>query len=138
MSSAIGTTVRSVITGIGVVAPAGLNTCDYWSAVLRGESGIRRIARFDPSGYSAELAGEIPEYEPSSHLASRLLPQTDRMTRLALIAAEEALKDADAAPRDMPPFACGVVTAASAGGLEFGQKELEALWGKGGKYVSAY
>ncbi|MFF2789753.1 ketosynthase chain-length factor [Streptomyces sp. NPDC058049] len=138
MSSATGTTVRSVITGIGVVAPTGLNTCDYWSAVLRGESGIRRITRFDPSGYSAELAGEIPQYEPSAHLPSRLLPQTDRMTRLALIAAEEALTDADAAPRDMPPFACGVVTAASAGGFEFGQKELEALWGKGGKYVSAY
>ncbi|MEV8037971.1 beta-ketoacyl synthase N-terminal-like domain-containing protein [Streptomyces sp. NPDC086182] len=80
--------------------------------MLRGDSGIRRITRFDPSGYSAELAGEIPEYEPSAHLPSRLLPQTDRMTRLALIAAEEALTNADATPKDMPAFACGVVTSA--------------------------
>ncbi|MFI8931137.1 ketosynthase chain-length factor [Streptomyces sp. NPDC053474] len=138
MSSAPGTTERSVITGIGVVAPNGLNTADYWSAVLRGESGIHRITRFDPSGYSAELAGEIPEYEPSQYLPSRLLPQTDRMTRLALIAAAQALADAGAAPADLPEFSCGVVTSASAGGFEFGQKELQALWGKGGKYVSAY
>ncbi|RRR85001.1 ketosynthase chain-length factor [Streptomyces sp. RP5T] len=129
---------RSVITGIGVVAPTGLSTGDWWAAVLRGESGIRRITRFDPSDYSATVAGEIPEYRTTDRLPSRLLPQTDRMTRLALIAAEEALSDAGAEPATMPDFACGVVTAASAGGFEFGQKELEALWSKGGRYVSAY
>lgn len=133
-----GPTVRSVVTGMGVVAPTGLTTAAYWAAVLRGESGIRTITRFDPSGYSARIAGEIPEYDPSRLLPSRLLPQTDRMTRLALIAAEEALTDADATPREMPPFACGVVTSASGGGFEFGHKELEALWAKGAKYVSAY
>ncbi|NGO67599.1 beta-ketoacyl synthase N-terminal-like domain-containing protein [Streptomyces boncukensis] len=129
---------RHVITGIGAVAPTGLTCADYWSAVLRGESGIRTLTRFDPSGYSATVAGEIPEYTASRYVPGRLLPQTDRMTRLALIAAEEALADAGADPSAMPPFACGAVTAASAGGFEFGQKELEALWSKGGKYVSAY
>jgi minimal PKS chain-length factor (CLF/KS beta) len=38
----------------------------------------------------------------------------------------------------MAEYATGVVTAASAGGFEFGQRELEALWSKGGAYVSAY
>ncbi|WP_432156689.1 MULTISPECIES: ketosynthase chain-length factor [unclassified Streptomyces] len=127
-----------MFTGIGVVAPTGLTTADYWSAVLRGDSGIRRITRFDPTGYSARVAGEMPEYPAAGRLPGRLLPQTDRMTRLALIAAEEALRDAGADPASLPPYACGVVTAASAGGFEFGQKELEALWSKGGKYVSAY
>ncbi|MFI1484448.1 ketosynthase chain-length factor [Streptomyces sp. NPDC020747] len=138
MSRAADTRVRTVITGIGVVAPNGFGTEDYWAAVLRGESGIRRISRFDPSGYSARIAGEIPEYDPATRLPGRLLPQTDRMTRLALVAAEEAFADAGVNPRDLPPLTCGVVTAASAGGFEFGQKELEALWSKGGQYVSAY
>ncbi|WP_103890660.1 ketosynthase chain-length factor [Actinacidiphila yanglinensis] len=115
-----------------------MSTDDYWSAVLRGDSGIRRITRFDPSSYPAAIAGEIPEYDPAGLLPNRLLPQTDRMTRLALIAAQEALRDADADPAEMPPFACGVVTSASAGGFEFGQKELQALWSQGGKFVSAY
>jgi act minimal PKS chain-length factor (CLF/KS beta) len=138
MTTALDAPPRTVITGIGIVAPNGMNTADYWAAVLRGESGIRRISRFDPSGYSAQIAGEIPEYDPAAYLPGRLLPQTDRMTRLALIAAGEAFADSGADPSSMPPFACGAVTSASGGGFEFGQKELEALWSKGGQYVSAY
>ena len=128
---------RSVITGIGVVAPNGIGTEAHWEATLRGESGIGRITRFDPSSYSAQLAGEV-NLDIAGRLPGRLLPQTDRMTQLALVAAEEALNDAGADPRQLPDFAAGVVTAASAGGFEFGQKELEALWSKGGQYVSAY
>jgi len=126
-----------VVTGLGVVAPNGLGVEAYWAATLRGESGIARITRFDPSGYRAELAGQI-DIDPGAHLPSRLLPQTDLMTRLALIAADEALADAGASPRDLPDFAAGVVTAASGGGFDFGQRELEALWSKGSTYVSAY
>ena len=39
---------------------------------------------------------------------------------------------------EVPEWAAVVVTAASAGGFEFGQKELQALWSKGPAYVSAY
>ena len=127
-----------VVTGIGVIAPNGLDIDEYWNAVLRGESGIRRITRFDPSGYPSEIAGEVKEFDPVGRVPGRLLPQTDHMTRLALIAAEAALADAGADPRELPDFSAGVVTAASGGGFEFGQKELEALWSKGGQYVSAY
>ncbi|MEU2791246.1 tetracycline polyketide synthase chain-length factor subunit OxyB [Streptomyces sp. NPDC007100] len=127
-----------MVTGIGVVAPNGLGTERYWAATLRGDSGIGRITRFDPSGYASSLAGEIKDFDPARELPSRLLPQTDHMTRLALVAAEEALADAGADPRTMPDFAAGVVTAASAGGFDFGQRELAALWSKGGAHVSAY
>nr|AFU65895.1 DacB [Dactylosporangium sp. SC14051] len=127
----------AVVTGLGVVAPNGLGVEAYWSAVLAGTSGIARIARFDPSGYSSQLAGEVTA-DMTALLPSRLLPQTDHMTRLALVAAEEALADAGVDPATLPPYAAGVVTAASAGGFEFGHRELEALWSKGGAYVSAY
>ncbi|GAA2676984.1 ketosynthase chain-length factor [Actinoplanes palleronii] len=130
-------TGTAVVTGLGVVAPNGLGVAEYWAATLRGESGIGRITRFDPAPYSAQLAGEVT-LDTASRLPSRLLPQTDRMTQLALIAAEEALADAGADPRQLADYATGVVTAASAGGFEFGQRELEALWSKGGAYVSAY
>jgi act minimal PKS chain-length factor (CLF/KS beta) len=131
------TETAPVVTGLGVVAPNGLGVAAYWAATLRGEPGIGRITRFDPSAYPAQLAGEV-NIDAASHLPGRLLPQTDHMTRLALIAAEEALADAGADPRRMAEYATGVVTAASAGGFEFGQRELEALWSKGGAYVSAY
>ncbi|WP_250403527.1 ketosynthase chain-length factor [Streptomyces cellostaticus] len=131
-------TASPLFTGIGVTAPNGLGTEAWWRATLAGEHGIRPVSRFDATGYPATLAGEVPDYEPERHIPSRLLPQTDHMTRLALTAAEEALSDANVDPDGLPEYAAGVVTAASAGGFEFGQRELQALWSKGGQFVSAY
>ncbi|MGR4884252.1 ketosynthase chain-length factor [Streptomyces sp. LARHCF249] len=131
-------TATAVFTGVGVTAPNGLGAEAWWAAVLRGESGIRPLTRFDASGYPVRLAGEIPGFVDADHVPSRLLPQTDRVTRLSLAAAKEALDDAGADPAQLPEYAAGVVTASAGGGYEFGQRELEALWSKGGQYVSAY
>lgn len=128
----------AVVTGLGVAAPTGLGVERYWAATLDGHSGIRRITRFDPSGYPARLAGEIDGFAAEEHLPSRLLPQTDRMTRLALVSADWAFADAAVRPQELAEYAGGVITASHSGGFEFGQNELRALWSKGGQYVSAY
>jgi act minimal PKS chain-length factor (CLF/KS beta) len=127
-----------VVTGIGVAAPNGLGTHTWWNAVLQGENGIRPLTRFDASSYPVRLAGEVPGFVPEDHVRSRLLAQTDQVTRLSLAAAKEALDDAGVDPAQLPRYAAGVVTSSSAGGFEFGQRELQALWSQGGQYVSAY
>ncbi|MEU9354672.1 ketosynthase chain-length factor [Streptomyces griseoloalbus] len=131
-------TASVVVTGLGVAAPNGLGTGDFWAATLTGKNGIGRITRFDPSSYPATLAGEVPGFVAEDLLPSRLLPQTDRMTRIALVATDWALADAGVNPKELAEFDMGVVTASSSGGFEFGQGELEKLWSKGGQYVSAY
>ncbi|MEW2549525.1 ketosynthase chain-length factor [Streptomyces sp. NPDC047002] len=127
-----------VITGLGVAAPTGLGTDAHWAATVEGRSGITAITRFDASGYLARLAGEVPGFEAAEHIPSRLLPQTDHMTRLALYAADEALRDSGLDLVNLPPYAAGVASASSMGGFEFGQRELQNLWSKGGQFVSAY
>jgi minimal PKS chain-length factor (CLF/KS beta) len=127
-----------VVTGMGVVAPNGFGTAAYWSATCAGQDGIGPVSRFDPTGYPARLAGEVPAFDPRDHLPRRLLPQADHMTVLALIAADWALADARVRSADPQAFDMGVVTASSAGGFEFGQRELQNLWRKGSQYVSAY
>lgn len=131
-------TAPPVVTGIGVAAPNGFGREEWWRATLAGESGIREISRFDPAQYPARLAGEVRGFDAAEHIPGRLMPQTDHMTRLALAVADEALSDAGVDTAELPDYAAGVVTAASAGGFEFGQRELEALWSKGSRYVSAY
>jgi act minimal PKS chain-length factor (CLF/KS beta) len=131
-------TARPVVTGIGITAPTGLSTEEHWRATLAGRSAIGRVRRFDPTPYPAQLAGEVSGFVPSDCIPARLVPQTDHMTRLALVAAEQALADADAKPDELPEFGMGVMTAASAGGFEFGQNELRKLWSKGSSHVSAY
>ncbi|MEV7057559.1 ketosynthase chain-length factor [Streptomyces microflavus] len=131
-------TPRAVVTGLGITAPNGLGAEAYWDAVRVGKSGIGRITRFDPSQYPARLAGEVPGFTASEHLPSRLMAQTDHMTRLALVATDWALADAGVVPADLPAYSMGVVTASSSGGFEFGQGELQKLWAEGSQYVSAY
>ncbi len=127
-----------VVTGLGVVAPNGLGVDEYWDATLAGRSGIGPVRRFDARGYPATLAGEVPDFEASDHLPGRLLPQTDQLTRLAMVAADWALADAGLPVESEDHFDIGVVTANCAGGFEFGQHELENLWSNGSSYVSAY
>ncbi|MCG8916944.1 ketosynthase chain-length factor [Actinokineospora sp. PR83] len=127
-----------VVTGLGIAAPNGMGVEDYWRAVLDGVSGIDRITRFDPDSYPALLAGEINDFAAADRLPGRLLPQTDRMTQLALVSAECAFADAGVDPAAMPEYDMGIVTACFSGGFEFGENELRNLWSKGGQYVSAY
>jgi minimal PKS chain-length factor (CLF/KS beta) len=127
-----------VVTGLGVAAANGLGTEAYWRATLDGRTGIAPISRFDATRYPIRLAGEVPGFAAEEHLPGRLLPQTDRMTRLSLYAAEQALTDAGVPADDGLRYDVGVATASSMGGFEFGQRELENLWSKGGSHVSAY
>lgn len=128
----------AVVTGLGITAPNGLGTEDYWKATLAGESGLGPVTRFDASPYPSRVAGEVADYIAEDHIPSRLMPQTDHMTRLALTAADWALADGGIDTAELPQYGIGVVTAASGGAVEFGQRELQNLWSKGKEYVSAY
>ncbi|MFI6896645.1 ketosynthase chain-length factor [Streptomyces sp. NPDC050256] len=127
-----------VVTGIGVTAPNGVGAEAFWESTLKGVSGIRPISRFDAAGYPVSVAGEIPEFEAEKAFTKKLMPQTDRLTRLSLFASAFALEDAAIRPGELPEFSMGVSVSSSTGGLEFGQRELQQLWGTGWESVSAY
>ncbi len=129
---------RAVITGLGVVAPNGIGTEAWWKATQAGKSGIGRITHFDPSQYPAQLAGEVDGFDASDYIDQRMIVQTDRWTHLALAATQMALKDADYDPEGKDPYRMSVITASGSGGNEFGQKEIQNLWGKGPIFVGAY
>jgi act minimal PKS chain-length factor (CLF/KS beta) len=127
-----------VVTGIGLLAPCGVGIEEYWSAVLDGRSGVGQLTRFDTSNYPACLGGEIRDFDPADSLPSRLLPQTDVSTRLALVAADWALHDAKVEPGVYADFEMGVVTANACGGFEFTHREFRKLWTEGPEAVSVY
>jgi len=126
----------AVVTGIGVVAPNGLGTAAWWDATLRGDSGIREIRHFDASRYASRLAGLIDGFHAASHLPGRLLPQTDRMTRLALVAADWSITDADVQAAKLPEYAMSVVHSNATGGFEFTHREARKLWTQGPARIS--
>jgi act minimal PKS chain-length factor (CLF/KS beta) len=134
---ATGESRRAVVTGMGVVAPTGLGAQAHWAATLGGNSGIDRITRFDPSSYPMRLAGEVRNFT-GAEIPSRLRVQTDYWTHMALQATEMALADAALDVAQLPEYEMAVVTSSSSGGVEFGQREIERLWSKGPRAVSAY
>jgi minimal PKS chain-length factor (CLF/KS beta) len=135
VSAATGT---AVITGLGVVSPSGIGVEEHWRSTLAGELQVRPIEAFDASGYATGIAGQVPGFRAPDHLDDRLAVQTDRWTWMALAATQLALDDADYDPTAHDPYGTAVALGSGAGGVEFGQREIQALWAQGRKAVSAY
>lgn len=130
--------MNAVVTGLGIVAPNGLGVEDYWQAILAGKSGLGQITRFDAASYPVSVAGEVKDFAANDHIPPGLVVQTDHWTHLGLVAAELALADGRVDPQAVNEYELAVVTASSSGGTEFGQREIEALWAKGPRYVGPY
>ncbi|MEV8550034.1 ketosynthase chain-length factor [Streptomyces glaucescens] len=130
---------RTAVTGIGVVAPNGLRTDAYWKSVREGVSVLDRITRDGCGHLPLRVAGEVRGFDPSSLIEETFLVQTDRFSHFAMAAAGAALEDAGlSGTAAESPYSVGVVTAAGSGGGEFGQRELQKLWGQGSRYVGPY
>src|SRR3954454_5125840 len=90
-------TRRVVITGIGVISPIGIGSKPFWDNLLAGKVGVRRIASLDPSGFSCQIAGEVPAFKISEYVPKSYRKATKVMARdieLAVVAADDAFKDA--------------------------------------------
>lgn len=132
-------TRRAAVTGIGVVAPNGLHTETYWKSVKEGLNVLDRITREGCGHLPLQVAGEVRGFDPSALIEETFLVQTDRFTHFAMAAAAAALNDAGlGAGAADSPYSVGVVTAAGSGGGEFGQRELQKLWGQGSRFVGPY
>ncbi|MGW7253879.1 ketosynthase chain-length factor [Streptomyces sp. NPDC054834] len=131
---------RAAVTGIGVVAPNGTTVEAFWKSTQEGMSVLDRVSREGCEHLPLRVAGEVRGFEPAGAVEERFLVQTDRFTHFAMAAADLALENArlGQADTDDSPFSVGVVTAAGSGGGEFGQRELQHLWGKGSRFVGPY
>ncbi|PJE98064.1 ketosynthase chain-length factor [Streptomyces carminius] len=130
---------RAVVTGVGVVAPGGIGTETFWKNTADGAVALERITREGCTHLPVRVAGQVNGFDPETAVEPAFLVQTDRFTHFALAAAAWALEDARLAPADLAsPYDAGVVTAAGSGGGEFGQRELQKLWGQGSRYVGPY
>ena len=85
---------RVVVTGLGAVTPLGIGMQLTFDRLLRGESGIDHIQRWDPSDLGVRFAGEVSQFRPQDYLPKREVRRHDRFSQLAVAAAKEALAHA--------------------------------------------
>jgi minimal PKS ketosynthase (KS/KS alpha) len=93
-------TRRTVITGVGVVAPGGGNRKEFWQLLTDGRTATRRISLFDPTDFRSQIAAEC-DFDPAAYgLTPQEIHRNDRYTQLALAAADEAVADSGLALAD--------------------------------------
>jgi minimal PKS ketosynthase (KS/KS alpha) len=84
---------RTVVTGIGVIAPGGAGREEFWTRIVEGKPAIRRISCFDPTGYRSQIAAEC-DFDPAqSGLTPPEVRRMDRFAQLASASAIEAFYD---------------------------------------------
>lgn len=88
-------TGRVFITGVGVVAPGGLGKDQFWSLLMDGRTATRTLTAFDPAPFRSQVAAEVDFAPEASGLSDRQAATLDRAAQFALVAAREAVADAD-------------------------------------------
>jgi 3-oxoacyl-[acyl-carrier-protein] synthase II len=130
---------RVVITGIGVVAPNGLNTAEFWRNTVEGVSGIRRFSAFDATEYPCKIAGEVPGFDPAPYFRdAKSVKRSERFVQFAVAASKMALEDSnvDLGPIDRDRF--GVSIGTGIGGLESMEKAARRLIAQGPSRISPF
>jgi 3-oxoacyl-[acyl-carrier-protein] synthase II len=83
-----------VVTGLGAVTPLGNTREDFWRRLVAGESGVGPITAFDASDFSTRFAAEVKDFDAEGMLGRREARRMDRFSQYALVAAREAIEDA--------------------------------------------
>ena len=107
-----------VITGLGALTPLGCSVNEYWDGLIHGRSGIRRITLFDASHLPCQIAGEVPDFDPSIYMDRKTARRMPRSSQFAVAAARQALADAGLDVPLAEPERTGVLFATAVGGLD--------------------
>ncbi len=126
---------RIVITGMGVVTPIGNDVATFWANCRKGICGIGFIESFDTSDFKVKIAAEVKDLEKQNVLDYKEARRMDRFTQMAMIASDEALKDAGLNSNE-PENNWGVIIGTGIGGFSTVEKENEKILSKGPKKVS--
>jgi minimal PKS ketosynthase (KS/KS alpha) len=106
---------RSVVTGIGVVAPGGGSRDEFWNRIIDGKPAIRRISCFDPTRFRSQIAAECDFDPAAAGLTPREIRRMDRFVQLAIVSAAEAVGDAGLDPAAVDTDRVGVSLGSAVG-----------------------
>jgi len=115
---------RVVVTGLGALTPIGNNISEYWDGLKNGRSGSAPITYFDTEKFKTKFACELKNFEATNYFDRKEARKLDRFAQYALIASDEAIKDANLQIEKMDKFRIGVIWGAGIGGLETFQDEV--------------
>ena len=115
---------RVVVTGLGALTPLGKTVSEYWQGLANGVSGCDYITQFDTAKFKTRFACEVKDFDPTNYLDRKEARKIDRFTQFALIAGDEAVKDAGISKENVDADRVGVIFASGIGGILTFQEEV--------------
>lgn len=115
---------RVVVTGLGALTPLGKTVEEYWQALEDGVSGCETIRQFDVTKFKTQFACEVKNFDATEYLDRKEARKMDRYCQFAIIASDEAVKDAGITKENTNPDRVGVIFASGIGGLITFQEEV--------------
>lgn len=115
---------RVVVTGLGALTPLGKTVNEYWQGLQDSVSGCDFVKQFDISKFKTRFACEVKDFDPTHYLDKKESRKLDRYCQFALIASDEAVKDAGITATNCNADRVGVIFASGIGGLITFQEEV--------------
>jgi 3-oxoacyl-[acyl-carrier-protein] synthase II len=132
---------RAVITGMGAVMPIGNDFPTYWSNLVAGVTGTRRIQSFDPTGYEVQIAAEVLDFDPTTGMDPKMARRMSRFIHFTMASGKEAVADSGiefGAMTQEQRDRVGVVVNTGGGGIEQIIDGTHVHDQKGPRFVSAF
>jgi 3-oxoacyl-[acyl-carrier-protein] synthase II len=118
---------RVVVTGLGIVSPLGSSIDSTWAAILRGESGIGPITRFDVTSFPTRIGGAVRDFDVSQYISPKEARRMDEFMHYGVAAGIQAFADSGLDPQRLDPERAGVISGAGIGGLASIESEHNAF-----------
>jgi len=129
---------RVVITGMGAVTPIGNDVNTFWDGVKNGVCGIDFIKTINTENFKVKLAAEVKDFNPEVAIDKKEIKRMDKYTQYAMVASEEAIKDAKLDINSVESERFGIVVGSGIGGLYTLENEHSKLLTKGPNRVSPF
>jgi 3-oxoacyl-[acyl-carrier-protein] synthase II len=129
---------RVVVTGLGAISSVGNTANEVWNSLINGKSGADYITLFDRSKAEVQIACEVKGFDAVAHFGAKESRRLDRNVQFALIAAGEAIKDAQLKIDESNTHDIAVLTGTGIGGINAILNEHLTLINKGPNRVSPF
>lgn len=129
---------RVVVTGIGLVSPLGTGLETNWKSVVEGRGGIGPITKFDTTGYTSRIAGEVKGFDPLDYTDAKEARKMDPFIQYAVGASELAVVDSGISREQLEGPRTGVYVGSGIGGIGLIEQTHKVLMEKGPGRVSPF
>ncbi|MFZ1576671.1 MAG: beta-ketoacyl-ACP synthase II [Chromatiaceae bacterium] len=129
---------RVVITGVGLVAPVGLDTKSGWESILAGRSGIQPITHFEIAPFSTRFGGPIYGFDPELYVPKKDVKKMDKFIHYGIGAGTQAMEDAGLEITEANCRRIGVAVGSGIGGIAGIENSYAAYLHGGPRKISPF